>query len=109
MAHSPAGSTALAARRAQLHALRVAQDAAVHVPAYARFLRQHGYDAGRLRSFADFCHLPTMDKQSYLQRYALAERCRHADLARAYMVVASSGTAGPATLWPRYPEQEPAT
>ncbi|HLH25213.1 MAG TPA: hypothetical protein VK066_22045 [Chloroflexota bacterium] len=98
-----------ASRAAQRAALRVAQEAAAHVPAYGRFLRRAGYDADRLRTFADFCQLPTMDKASYLQRYSLGERCRQADLTRAYITVASSGTSGGATLWPRYPEQEPAT
>jgi phenylacetate-CoA ligase len=92
--------------QAEVYALRVAQEAAAHVPAYARFLRQHGYDARRLRSFADFCALPVMDKASYLARYPLAERCRQGDVTRAHIVTLSSGTSGPATFWPRYPEQD---
>jgi phenylacetate-CoA ligase len=94
---------------AELWALRVAQEAAACVPAYGRFLRQAGYDATCLRSFEDFCALPVMDKPSYLVHYPLADRCRHSDLTRAYVAVFSSGTGGPATLWPRYPDQEPAT
>src|SRR5581483_7338402 len=95
-----------ALRRAERHALRVAQEATASVPAYGRFLRRAGYDARRLRSFADFCALPVMDKASYLQPFSLAERCRSGDLARSYVVITSSGTGWPATLWPRYPEQE---
>ncbi|HZS03072.1 MAG TPA: hypothetical protein VFE37_30455 [Chloroflexota bacterium] len=94
---------------APLAALRVAQEAVAHVPAYGRFLRLAGYDISRLRSVADFNDLPIMDKASYLQRYPLAERCRQQDLTRAYVTVASSGSSGEATLWPRFPEQEPAT
>lgn len=98
-----------ASRQAVVRALRVAQETAALVPAYGRFLRGAGYDIGRLRSFGDFCQLPVMDKATYLTRYPLADRCRQGELTRAYTVVASSGTAGPATLWPRYPEQEAPT
>ncbi len=103
----PEGGGLEAARLAEVRALRVAQEAAAHVPAYARFLRQHGYDAARLRSFADFCALPVMDKDSYLRRYPLADRCLGGEVPRAQLVISSSGTSGAATLWPRLPEQEP--
>ncbi len=92
--------------RAEVRALRVAQEATAHVPAYARFLRLAGYDPARLRSVADFRELPTTDKTSYLARYPLDQRCRQRDLARAHIVTVSSGSAGPATLWPRFPEQD---
>src|SRR3954470_21769050 len=96
----------MSARQAEIHALRVAQEAAAHVPAYARFLRLAGYDASRLRSFAEFCALPTMDKPSYLTRYSLEQRCRRGDLARAHIVTLSSGSTGQPVLWPRFPEQD---
>jgi phenylacetate-CoA ligase len=99
---------AVATRQAELSALRVAQEAAAHVPAYARFLRLAGYDVSRLRSFADFCQLPVADKASYLARYPLIDRCRDRELARAHIITLSSGSAGPATLWPRFPEQDEA-
>src|SRR5947199_3681699 len=95
-----------APHQAETHALRVAQEAAAHVPAYARFLRLAGYDASRLRSFAEFCALPTMDKPSYLTRYSLEQRCRRGDLARAHIVTLSSGSTGQPVLWPRFPEQD---
>ena len=92
--------------RAEQRALRVAQEAAAQVPAYARFLRLAGYDPARLRTFDDFRQLPLTDKASYLARFPLPQRCRRGDLTRAHIVTLSSGSAGPATLWPRYPEQE---
>ena len=88
-----------------MRALRVAQETAAQVPAYARFLRLAGYDPSRLRSFADFCALPIMDKPSYLARFRVEQRCRRADLARAHHVTLSSGASGAPTLWPRFPEQ----
>ena len=103
----PTSGPAVAARQAEVRALRVAQEAAAQVPAYARFLRLAGYDASRLRTFADFCGLPPVDKTSYLERYPLDQRCRRGDLARAQAVTLSSGSSGHATLWPRYPDQMP--
>ena len=102
----PLSGSTDALRRSEVRALRVAQEAAAHVPAYARFLRLAGYDPTRLRSFADFCELPPTDKVSYLTRYPLDQRCRGRDLPRAHIVTVSSGSAGPATLWPRFPEQD---
>ena len=93
--------------QAEVRALRVAQEAAAQVPAYARFLRQRGYDPRRLRGFADFCALPVTDKPSYLARYPLRDRCRQGDVTQAHIVTLSSGTSGPATFWPRLPEQDP--
>jgi phenylacetate-CoA ligase len=96
-------------RQAQTQALRTAQAAAAQVPAYGRFLRQAGYDVGRLRRFEDFCDLPIMDKGSYLSRYPVAERCPQSDVARSNRVTLSSGSSGLPTLWPRWPEQNAAT
>ena len=90
----------------------MAQEAAAQVPAYARFLRLADYDATRLRTFADFCGLPPVDKTSYLERYPLDQRCRRGDLARAQAVTLSPARratprSGPATpiryraCWPR--------
>jgi phenylacetate-CoA ligase len=94
--------------QAEIRALRVAQETAAHVPAYARLLRLAGYDSNRLRSFADFCALPLTDKASYLARYSVEQRCRRGDLARAHIVTLSSGATGLPTLWPRFPEQDAA-
>jgi phenylacetate-CoA ligase len=101
---SPAGP---APREAQRAALRVAQEAAARVPAYGRFLREAGYNASRLRTFSDFCALPPTDKASYLTRFSLEQRCLNGDLPRAHMITLSSGTGGPASFWPRFPEHDP--
>jgi phenylacetate-CoA ligase len=102
----PVGSGHMSPRRAEMRALRIAQETAAHVPAYARFLRLAGYDPSRLRSFADFQDLPVVDKDAYLARYALEQRCRRGELARAHIVTLSSGTTSTPTLWPRFPEQD---
>jgi phenylacetate-CoA ligase len=98
-------SSAELLRHAEVGALRLAQEAAAHVPAYAKFLRLAGYDADRLRGFADFCALPVMDKPSYLTRYPLLERCRQRELTRANRATLSSGSSDEPTIWPRFPEQ----
>ncbi|HLH27240.1 MAG TPA: hypothetical protein VK066_32370 [Chloroflexota bacterium] len=104
----PVSSEHFSPRRAETHALRVAQEAAALVPAYGRFLRLAGYDANRLRSFADFAALPVMDKASYLTRYPIEQRVRRGELARAHIVTLSSGATGSPTLWPRFPDQDAA-
>jgi len=103
---SSAGSARVSVRQAEVRALRVAQEAAAHAPAYARFLRLAGYDPARLRGFADFCQLPVMDKASYLARYPLDQRCRRGELPRAHIVTLSSGSSGQPVLWPRFPDQD---
>ena len=50
MTYFPLASTD-ALRRAEVRALRVAQEAAAHVPAYARFLRLAGYDPAKAPEF----------------------------------------------------------
>lgn len=107
MQHSGTLLGSAAPREAQAAALRVAQEAAARVPAYGRFLRLADYDANRLRTFADFLELPTMDKASYLTPYSVEQRCLNGDLPSAHMITLSSGTGGPASFWPRLPTQDP--
>jgi len=98
----------LSDRQAEIHALRIAQDAAAHVPAYAAFLRRAGYDPTRLNASADFHDLPVMDKDTYLARYPVEQRSHRGDVGQAHFVTLSSGSSGAATLWPRWPAQDSA-
>jgi phenylacetate-CoA ligase len=99
---------ALGDRQAEIYALRIAQQAAAQVPAYAAFLRRAGYNPVRLSDGADFRDLPVMDKDTYLARYPLEQRSLRGDVGQAYFVTLSSGSSGAATLWPRWPEQDTA-
>src|SRR5262245_23880117 len=71
------------------------------VPAYARFLAEHGVDPAAIRSLDDFRRLPLTSKSNYHQRQPLPARCRGGDLAACDMIAFSSGSTGQPSLWPR--------
>jgi len=78
------------------------REAASDVPAYARFLRERGVDAERIRTLADFARLPPTSKADYHKAFALTELCRGGALERADFVAVSSGSTGEPTFWPRF-------
>jgi len=83
------------------HALALFHDAAARVPAYGRFLAEHGVDATRVHSRADFERLPTPTKESYYRRHRLPDLCRDGRLEHSDFVAVSSGSTGEPALWPR--------
>src|SRR5947207_16017134 len=62
------------------HLLELFQRTTTSVPAYAKFLREHGVDPDQIRTLEDFRRLPLTTKENYHHRYPLAERCREGDL-----------------------------
>jgi phenylacetate-CoA ligase len=81
-------------------AVRLFRQAAARVPAYARFLRDHGVDAGGVHTAADLALVPPTTKSSYLDAYSLRDRVWDADPATAALIHASSGTTGEPYYWP---------
>ncbi|MEU0360383.1 phenylacetate--CoA ligase family protein [Streptomyces cyaneofuscatus] len=75
-----------------------AHEVAAEVPAYARYLREHGIDPSAVRELGH-ARLPRMDKAAYIEAYPLVERCRSTSDMR--MIATSSGSSGRSTLWPR--------
>jgi phenylacetate-CoA ligase len=75
---------------------------AENVPAYRKFLQEHGIEPEAV-SFQD---LPLIDKASYHQKYPLPELCRDGRLAGNDMIAVSSGSSGRPTIWPRTLEDE---
>jgi phenylacetate-CoA ligase len=71
------------------------------VPAYRSFLTERGFDPATVTSASDFLRVPTVDKESYLQRHALPELCRDGRIEGCDMVSVSSGSSGRPTMWPR--------
>ena len=71
------------------------------VPAYRKFLGEHGVDPVTITSRQDFERLPLLDKASYHQRYPLPELCRDGRLEDLDMIAVSSGSSGTPTIWPR--------
>ncbi len=83
-------------------AIALFQRVAASVPAYRRFLDEHGIDPAQVRCFADFEALPPTTKQGYILRHPLADLCRAGDLSACDMVAVSSGSTGKPTFWPRF-------
>ena len=93
-------SSADAAVLSHFHA--VARD----VPAYAAFLREHGVDAGSVRSIEDFRRVPPTTKEDYQRRHPLPDLCRGGALDACDMVAVSSGSTGAPACWPRFVTDE---
>ncbi|WXF92582.1 hypothetical protein WDV91_08345 [Curtobacterium flaccumfaciens pv. flaccumfaciens] len=94
-------------------AWRTAERAAKRVPAYRAFLAESGR-ASRLDTrggiAAAISALPEMDKDSYVKRWSIPERCIDGRLPRRGVVVdESSGSSGTPTSWVRGPDERQAT
>ncbi|SEC70943.1 phenylacetate-CoA ligase [Amycolatopsis tolypomycina] len=95
-AQPPAGNEVLALFR------RTAET----VPAYRKFLREHGIEPSAVTTMAGFSRLPLVDKAGYHRRYPLPELCRGGTFAGLDMIAVSSGSSGHPTVWPRALEDE---
>jgi phenylacetate-CoA ligase len=97
----------------RLRAYRTFERSARLVPAYRSFLAEHGCPTtlprgGDLGAF--FAAVPVMDKDSYIRRYSIAERCLRGRLPRRGVVVdESSGSSGTPTSWVRGRSERRAT
>ena len=85
----------------QAAVLRHFRDVANRVPAYRRFLAEHGVDVAEIADFAAFQTLPLVTKPNYMLAYPLPERCRDGRLAGCDRLAVSSGSTGIPTFWPR--------
>ncbi|KYC42142.1 phenylacetate--CoA ligase [Scytonema hofmannii PCC 7110] len=83
-------------------ALALFHDVAGNVPAYKDFLAQHAIAPDEYQTAEDFQRLPELTKQNYLQRYSLANLCRHGQLETCDTIAVSSGSTGKPTFWPRF-------
>jgi phenylacetate-CoA ligase len=96
----------LAAADPEQRALAVFRRTAATVPAYAAFLAEHGVDPETIRTPDDFQSLPLATKDTYVNRWPLAERCRDGRLDGCDMLALSSGSTGEPTVWPRFLTEE---
>lgn len=74
------------------------------VPAYGRFLAEHGVDAGKIVTPADFAQLPMTTKDNYTRRHPLPDLCRDGVIGD--MIAVSSGSTGVPSFWPRSASDE---
>jgi phenylacetate-CoA ligase len=83
------------------HVLEHLRSVASDVPAYTRFLTQHGVDSKAIRSLADFATLPITTKDNYQRAFPLPDLCRGGALDACDMLAVSSGSTGTPAFWPR--------
>jgi phenylacetate-CoA ligase len=81
--------------------LELFHSTAATVPAYQRFLNEHGITSATIQTYEDFQKLPLITKENYLRCYSLPELCRNGELPTCDMIAASSGSTGQPTFWPR--------
>jgi phenylacetate-CoA ligase len=89
------------------HAWLAVERARRQVPAYRRFLEEHGDPQVRARGLdPDLAVLPVTDKANYVSRFTLEERCRGGSIPPAGVVIdESSGTSGSPWNWVRGPHE----
>lgn len=101
------GLAPLLALTGSWRAWRAFEQARKHVPAYRAFLAEQGGGEVRLRGLRpDFSAIPVTDKQNYVRRFPIEERCRDGVIPRCGVVIdESSGTSGEPNNWVRGPEE----
>ncbi|WP_370963643.1 phenylacetate--CoA ligase family protein [Amycolatopsis sp. cg9] len=88
------------------HVLDLFRRTAETVPAYRKFLREHGIAPDDVATMADFAALPLVDKAGYHGKYPLPELCRGGTFDELDMIAVSSGSSGHPAIWPRALEDE---
>ena len=89
------------------HAWMAYENARRTVPAYREFLREHGDPPVRARGLnPDLTAIPVTDKDNYVRRFSVEDRCRGGAIPRAGVVIdESSGTSGRPNNWVRGPAE----
>jgi phenylacetate-CoA ligase len=83
------------------------EQARKHVPAYRQLLLEYGNPQVALRGLTpDFSALPVTDKENYVRRWSIEERCRDGRMpSRGAVIDESSGSSGEPSNWVRGPEE----
>ncbi|MFC1598114.1 phenylacetate--CoA ligase family protein [Patescibacteria group bacterium] len=84
--------------------LKLFHAAAKRVPAYGDFLRKNGIAASKVKTWADFEQLPSVDKKNYLREYSLEDLCWDGTLEKAMIITSTSGSTGKPFYFPREPQ-----
>jgi phenylacetate-CoA ligase len=89
------------------HAWMAQERARKEVPAYRNFLSQHGDPRVRACGLdPDLTTIPVTDKDNYVKRYSIEQRCRGGAIPRTGVVIdESSGTSGVPNNWVRGPDE----
>ena len=86
--------------------MKLFHEAARRIPAYKDFLEKHKVKPERIKTKADFAHVPTTDKPSYISQYSLEELSWNGTLSSAKYISTSSGSTGTPFFWPRGHNQD---
>jgi phenylacetate-CoA ligase len=86
--------------------LALFREVASDVPAYGRFLLEHGVDPQAVDGIEAFQRLPVTTKDNYYRKHALPDLCRHGRLEACDMVALSTGSTGEPAAWPRFVTHE---
>ncbi len=89
-------------------ALAVARKAAREVPAYREFLKTHGWapkDVEKI-SWPQWGQLPVTDKDTYIRKYPIEQRCLNGNLPMRGKIDESGGASGQPTEWVHSLEEE---
>lgn len=74
--------------------LALFHEAAKRVPAYKDFLKQHGVDSKKIKTWEDFQKVPLIDKKNYLKKYPLEKLCWDGALNHPMVFTSTSGSTG---------------
>ncbi|TSC62418.1 MAG: phenylacetate-CoA ligase [Parcubacteria group bacterium Gr01-1014_48] len=88
-------------RREQTSALTLFKEAAVRIPAYKDFLKQHDIDPRKITTWKQFQTVPITDKDTYLRQYSLAQLCFDGTLHKPMVFASTSGSTGKPFYFPR--------
>ena len=88
-------------------AWKVWEEARSRVPGYAQFLKSHNNPQVTMRGWdPDFSAIPILDKETYIKKYSIEDRCLDGKIPSHGVVIdESSGTSGPPTNWVRGPKE----
>lgn len=89
-------------QRGNVMALRLFHDMASRVPAYKKFLHEHGINPANVKTVKDFSELPVVNKDNYLRKYPRQELCWDGKFGSDWWVISTtSGSTGEPFYFPR--------
>lgn len=91
----------------KIKAVYVFHKASSKVPAYKKFLKENKVNSNSVRSYKDFqIKVPSTDKENYIYKYSIIERCFEGHLPMSGNIDESAGSSGKATMWVRSTKEE---
>jgi phenylacetate-CoA ligase len=100
-------SPILLERISQQKAVMAFKNANKQIPAYKSFLLENVCDAATIHNYENFItSVPIMDKQNYVLKYSIADRCINGEFPSSGSIDESAGSSGKAIMWVRSEKEE---